>query len=156
MFKFPKLYRVEVSPMIQGRIMENGKPLKGIKIQRRIYYAGKLPRIHTTRSNNNGEFTFKAYELASRRPGDLSHEQFIGLNIYAMIDTPPRTIFSVTLYDDLFFSSKLKTMLSQLNYDTYKPDLYLELKQSENIDSPTINVCTTCEWRDIDYTVLSH
>lgn len=151
--KFPKLYRIETSPLIKGRLTHNGSPLPGIKIERHINYAEKITRYKSTRTNSQGEFILAPYEMATRAPGDMNRQQFIGLSVYAWIDKQPVTLWQSTMVDDINFSPTVKRLLQNLSFDMNNDYLYIELQQ-ESTSQPTLHVCTNCQLENANYKVL--
>lgn len=152
-FKLPKLYRVETSPLIKGRVTHNGTPLPGIKIERHINYTEKTTRYKTTRTNSQGEFTLTPYEMTTRAPGDMNRQQFIGLSVYAWVNHQPVTLWQSTLVDDIHYTPTVKRLLQNLIFDINNDDLYIELQQ-ESESQPSIHICTNCELKNANYTVL--
>ncbi|WP_219701048.1 DUF4198 domain-containing protein [Marinomonas lutimaris] len=68
-----KRYDVELSPPVKGRITDNGKPVAGIEVERRLFYSGysKEAIFDYATTNADGEFSFEEKIVKSRAPGDI-------------------------------------------------------------------------------------
>ena len=74
MFGLLKRYQVEMSPEVQGRITDGGKPVAGMQVARSLIYdgyqQGKEQLEHTT-TDTDGRFSFSPLIIKSRLPGDI-------------------------------------------------------------------------------------
>tara|TARA_R110002126_G_scaffold38317_16_gene114480 strand:+ start:3773 stop:4306 length:534 start_codon:yes stop_codon:yes gene_type:complete len=69
MFDWFKKYDVHLSPVVQGKVLLNGKPVAGVKISRELHYDQEY--VDTTSSDATGSFSFPAKSIRSRKPGSL-------------------------------------------------------------------------------------
>ncbi len=74
MFGLFKRYTVEMSPEVRGRITDGGKPVIGMQVARSLVYEGYKngeEQLEHTMTDDNGEFSFQAMIIKSRKPGDI-------------------------------------------------------------------------------------
>ncbi|WP_281561173.1 DUF6795 domain-containing protein [Thalassomonas sp. RHCl1] len=84
MFSLFKKYDAHLSPEIAGKILLNGKPLVGVKIERELYYIDEKKRFDTTFTDEQGCFSMPAVNVRTKAPSWNFAEQFtkqvIGIN----------------------------------------------------------------------------
>ncbi|MAD74046.1 MAG: hypothetical protein CML20_04480 [Rheinheimera sp.] len=69
MFDWLKKHDVHLSPAIQGTVLMDGMPLAGVRVSRELHYDQEY--VDTTRSDDNGNFSFPAKTIRSSKPGTL-------------------------------------------------------------------------------------
>lgn len=67
MFGFFKKYNAHLCSAVSGRILDNGKPLVGVKIERELYYIDNKRREDSTLTDENGLFNLPAVNLTCGR-----------------------------------------------------------------------------------------
>jgi len=77
MFGFLKKYDVHLSPVVEGKVLFDGKPLIEQKIIRSLTYGDDEEQIETVTSDHDGSFHFPEKNIRSRRPGSMFDESTV-------------------------------------------------------------------------------
>jgi len=150
MFGFFKKYDAHLCSAVSGRILEQGKPLAGVKIERELRYIDEKKRRDHTLTDENGCFRLPAVNIRSKAPGWLFCEQMTGQTIgffyknefYKLWGTFLSGTESITAYD---------TKLSSLYADIVNPPVFFTF---ENIELPHVpyGASSICRW-DTDFEI---
>ncbi|UJF20981.1 DUF6795 domain-containing protein [Shewanella sp. OMA3-2] len=150
MFGFFKKYDAHLCSAVSGRILDNGKPLVGVKIERELRYIDNKKRIDSTLTDKNGCFTMPVVNIRSKAPGWLFCEQMTGQTIgffyksefYKLWGTFLSGTESIAAYDE---------KLSQLNADIVNPNVFFTFENKEVSHVP-YGASSICRW-DTDFEI---
>lgn len=151
MFGFFKKYDAHLCSAVSGRILNNGKPLAGIKIERELYYIDDKTREDSTLTDENGYFTLPEVNVRSKAPGWLFTEQLTKQVIYTEYNNSFFKIWSATAWGiDPIPAYERK--LSQLNADLTDP-LVAFTFIDDTIPTRPHSATSICRWES-DFTIL--
>ncbi|QUX93678.1 hypothetical protein CYL31_20695 [Marinomonas sp. A3A] len=144
-----KRYDVELSPPVKGRITDNGKPVAGIEVERRLFYSGysKEAIFDYATTNADGEFSFEEKIVKSRAPGDIFGQnalifQDISIKNKLSYDNEPYWIWLIR--KDFSPYSKLNNLMLNLNADLKNKEVQHEIDLSKNggmYNQPIVSIC---------------
>jgi len=151
MFGFFKRYDVELSPPVQGRITNNGKPISGLQVERSIIYEGYdngEPQIDYALTNTNGEFSFQEIIVKSRLPGDI-FGQNMQVSQEIIVDKDPSNspddVYIIWSINKSWEPISIFTnLLMNLNTDLTNKELLHEIDASSfggRKNQPVISIC---------------
>jgi len=127
MFGFFKKYDAHLCSAVSGRIVDNGKPVVGVKVERILIDFDSKKREDSTFTDTNGDFTLPAVNIRSRSPGSLFRELLTSQEIYIEHKGVFFTLWSATLWGVEPIDA-YDRKLSQLNADLEKANVFLLLK----------------------------
>ena len=150
MFGFFKKYDAHLCSAVSGRILDNGKPVVGVKVERQLYYIDDKKRKDSTLTDESGCFSLPEVNIRSKAPGWLFCEQFtkqfIWVNTqnrhYVLWEGKLASIEPIAAYDN---------KLAQLNADLKDPEVFFHFINDE---SPHMmhRATSICRW-DTDYEI---
>jgi len=127
MFGFLKKYDAHLCSAVSGRIVNNGVPVEGLKIERLLLDFDSKTRKDYTITDNNGCFTLPAVNIRSRAPGSLFRELLTKQRISTNINGSLCTLWSSTLWGVEAISA-YDRKLSQLDADLKDPLVFFQFK----------------------------
>lgn len=138
-----------MSPEVRGRITDGGKPVIGMQVARSLVYEGYKngeEQLEHTMTDDNGEFSFQAMIIKSRKPGDI-----FGQNM------PVKQVIYVERGEQLFRlwnTSKvwapikpLSDLLLQLNADLQDKQVQHLIDTSSYGGRAQQSVSSICHWQ---------
>lgn len=150
MFGLFKKYDAHLCSMVAGRILDNGKPVAGVKVERELMYIDEKKRIDSTLTDDNGCFTLPVVNVRSKAPGWLFCEQltkqFVWVNLqnkhYVLWSGKLAGIEPIIAYDK---------KLSTLNADLKDPLVFFQFTNEGN---PHVKhgARSICRW-DTDFEI---
>jgi len=150
MFGFFKKYDAHLCSAVSGRILNNGKPLIGVKIERELRYIDNKKRHDSTLTDKNGNFTMPEINIRSKGPGWSFSEQKTGQMIGFYYNNEFYQLWATYLpmTDPILAYDK---KLSQLNADIINSNVFFTF---ENIESPHAPHASSsiCRW-DSDFEI---
>ena len=144
MFGFFKKYDAHLCSAVSGRILDNGQPLVGVKVERELYYIDEKTREDSTLTDENGCFTLPAVNVRSKAPGWLFCEQRTKQNIGIEFNNNYYNLWS-TVFPLIEPIAAYDRKLSQLNADLKDPLVFF---QFTNDDSSHVmhGARSICRW----------
>jgi len=148
MFGFLKKYDAHLCSAVSGRIVNNGVPVEGLKVERSLVDFDSKTRKDYTITDNNGCFTLPAVNIRSRAPGSVFRELLTSQLIYIENNTNTFILWSTTLWGVESISA-YDRKLSQLYADLKDPQVFFQFK---NDFTPHVKhgARSICRW-DSDY-----
>jgi hypothetical protein len=151
MFGFFKKYDAHLCSAVSGRILDNGKPVVGVKVEGELYYVDEKTREDSDLTDENGCFTLPEVNVRSKAPGWLLCEQRTKQNIGIELHNKYYNLWSAALpiaepvpeYDK---------KLSHLHADLSNLLVTFTFKNENNTQAPYI-ASSICRWND-DFTIL--
>jgi len=151
MFGFFKKYDAHLCSAVSGRIVNNGVPVEGLKVERQLLYTDEKNRIDTAYTDKNGNFTLPKIDIRSRAPGWTLVDQRTQQRIWVLYNNKYYILWSTAL-KSIEPSSSFDKKLSELN-----ADLTTDLVAFTfiNTDSPNTPHCakSICRWEN-DFEIL--
>ncbi len=149
-FGFLKKYDAHLCSPVSGQILDNGKPLAGVKIDRVLVDFDSKERNDSTLTDKNGFFSLPPVNIRSRSPGSLFRELLTKQKIYINSKGDFFTLWSSTLWGVVPIAA-YDRKLSQLNADLNNPLVFF---QFANDDSPHVKhgARSICRW-DTDFEI---
>ena len=151
MFGFFKKYDAHLCSAVSGRILDNGKPLVGVKVERELYYIDEKTREDSTLTDENGCFTLSAVNIRSRAPGWLLCEQLTKQVIYTEYNNTFYKIWAATVWG-IEPIAAYERKLSQLNADLSSP-LVAFTFTDDTIPNRPHSASSICRWKS-DFEIL--
>lgn len=146
-----KRYDVELSPPVKGRITDNGEPVAGIEIERRLFYSGysKEAILDYTKTNAIGEFEFDERIVKSRAPGDIFGQNALIFQDISIKSKPFKTdkdepYWIWLIRKDFSSHPKLNELMLNLNADLQNKEVQHEIDLSKNggmYNQPIVSIC---------------
>ncbi|WP_159820408.1 DUF6795 domain-containing protein [Colwellia sp. 20A7] len=151
MFGFFKKYDAHLCSVVSGRILDNGEPLVGVKVERELMYIDEKKRIDSTLTDKNGCFTLPVVNVRSKAPGWAFCEQFTKQFIWINLKSKYHVLWNASL-SSVEPISAYDRKLSQLNADLSSEQVAFTFT---NKDSPHVPHCarSICRW-DTDFEIL--
>jgi hypothetical protein len=144
MFGFFKKYNAHLCSAVSGRILDSGKPLVGVKIERELRYIDNKKRIDKALTDENGQFTMPAVNIRSKAPGWLFCEQMTGQTIGFYYKNEFYRLWGAFLPGTEPISAYDKK-LSQLNADLVNPLVHFNFNNAEISHVPH-SASSICRW----------
>jgi hypothetical protein len=149
-FGFFKKYDAHLCSAVSGRIVDNGKPVVGVKVERQLYYIDDKKRKDSTLTDENGYFSLPEINIKSKAPGWLFCEQFTKQFIWIVIDNNHYDLWSgklggiepIMAYD---------RKLSKLNADLKNPHVFFQFK-NDYVSHVKHGARSICRW-DTDFEI---
>jgi len=149
-FGFFKKYDAHLCSAVSGRILDNGKPVVGVKVERQLYYIDDKKRKDSTLTDENGCFSLPEVNIRSKAPGwlfcDQRTQQHISMNIegkeYVLWSTSFKLIEPLAAFD---------RKLSQLNADLQNPLVFFQFT-NDDISHLKHGARSICRW-DTDFEI---
>ena len=82
MFGWFKKKQAYLSPIVQGVVKENGKPVANIQVSRQLIYMDNVKRIDYVETDEQGQFYFPEKTIMSRIAANPLSEQRVSQDIY--------------------------------------------------------------------------
>jgi len=143
-FGFLKKYDAHLCSAVSGRILDNGKPVADLKIERILVDFDSKERKDSTTTDQNGDFSLPAVNIRSRSPASLFRELLTKQKIYFKKQDELFTLWSTTLWGVEPINAYDKK-LSQLNAELTDPEVYFNFtKDYESNDMH--GACSICRW----------
>lgn len=148
---FFKKYDAHLCSAVSGKILDNGKPVVGVKVERSLIDFDSKTHKDSALTNENGHFSLPAVNIRSRSPGSLFRELLTSQEIYIKQNNTLFTLWSTSLWGiKPIVAYDIK--LSRLNAD-FSNDLIAFT--FTNKDSPHAPHCarSICRW-ETDFEIL--
>jgi hypothetical protein len=149
-FGFFKKYDVHLCSAVSGKILDNGKPVVDVKVERELMYIDEKKRVDSTLTDNNGCFTLPAVNVRSKAPGwafcEQFTKQFIWVNLqnrhYVLWHGKLASVEPIAAYDK---------KLAQLNAELTDQEVFFHFTNDE---SPHMmhRASSICRW-ERDFTI---
>lgn len=142
MLGFGKKYDVELFPFVEGRVTQNGAPLKNATVIREATYDGA--EVQETVTDQDGYFSFPEWVVSSRTPGKPLMEARLRQVIIVSHETKAFVLwYYVTgrIDGEKVIAEKLRTLHCELNDD--EVDHHFQKAENPNF---THNVSSICRW----------
>jgi hypothetical protein len=149
-FGFFKKYDAHLCSAVSGRILENGKPVADLKIERILVDFDSKERKDSTITDQNGAFTLPAVNIRSRSPGSLFRELLTKQKIYLKKQDELFTLWSTTLWGVEPIAA-YDRKLSQLNADLKNPLVFFQFK-NDYVSHVKHGARSICRW-DTDFEI---
>ncbi len=138
---------VHLCPEINGRLMDGGKPLSGVTIERGIAYEKEY--VSTTTTDDDGYFSFPAHEYETRKPLHPLDEQRVITYISANIDDEDNMIWRSVIFS-LSPVEQLSENLKTLSCDIHSPLKVFSISYGSN-NAIESDIYTICHLHNIKY-----
>ena len=135
---------------VSGRILENGKPVADLKIERILVDFDSKERRDSTITDQNGDFSLPAVNIRSRSHASLFRELLTKQKIYFKKQDELFTLWSTTLWGVEPIPAYDKK-LSQLNAELTAPEVYFNF--TKDYESKAMyGARSICRW-DTDFEI---
>ncbi|MGV2873887.1 DUF6795 domain-containing protein [Colwellia sp. E150_009] len=151
MFGFFKKYNAHLCSAVSGRILDSGKPLVGVKIERELYYIDNKRREDSTLTDENGLFNLPAVNVRSQAPGWLFCEQLTKQVIYTKYNNNFFKLWAATAWGIKPIPA-YERKLSELNADLSDP-LVAFTFIDDTIPNRPHSASSICRWES-DFKIL--
>ena len=151
MFGFFKKYDAHLCSAVTGRILNNVKPLVGVKIERELIDFDSKTHEDSTLSDEHGYFSLPAINIRSRSAGALFRELLTNQDIYIQRKGVSFTLWSTTLWG-VEPVTAFNKKLAQLEADVSNNEVAFTFINENN---PNVPYCarSICRWES-DFTIL--
>jgi len=133
-----------LSPAIEGKLLEKGKPIVGQTIMRRLHYGKQY--IDKTVSDSQGHFSFPRWSIKTSKPNQMFDGDSLSQHIYIQQKNSEELMLWMAnffFYEDQN-SIVLEKMLTGLNCDISKQAATYDIIPPENTEHEFV-VYTLCE-----------
>ena len=142
MFSWFKKKELQLSPVIQGRILLNGRPASGITVLRDLKH-GDDSYSEQQVTDSNGHFTFPAKIIKVR---ESMFDTAVKHNIYVQQDEIIN-IFSISNLNTLDFNS-FNALLKEMTCELSNPDFGLDLEPDPLNPGIYLGAISKCSFAD--------
>lgn len=152
MFGLFKKYDAHLCPKISGRILLNGKPLVGVKVERELKYIDEKKREDFTLTDEQGSFCMPEINVRSKAPGWSFVEQLTMQNIFIEHQNKYYLLWG-TYLSGIKPIQAYNKKLAQLNADLSNPKVAFTFINENNLNIPHCAE-SVCRWKD-DFEILN-
>lgn len=142
MFGLGKKYHVQLFPVVEGRITQDGSPLSGVTVVREATYDDS--EVQETVTDPDGRFSFPPWNIHSRTPGKSFVEDRIRQVIVAEYAGHKYLLWCYVtgrIDGEQVVAEKLRAMECDLNDE----EIAQHFQMAENPDF-THNLSSVCRW----------
>jgi len=149
-FGFFKKYDAHLCSAVSGLILDNGKPVVDLKIERLLVDFDSKERKDSTITDQNGAFALPAVNIRSRSPASLFRELLTHQEIYLKRDHTSFTLWSTTLWGVEPIAA-YDRKLSKLNADLKNPLVFFQFA-NDYVSHIKHGARSICRW-DTDFEI---
>lgn len=139
-------------PQVTGKILLNGEPLAGVKVERELYYIDDKKRFDNTNTDEQGHFTLPAIDVRSKAPG------------WGFAEQQTKQVISISYQNQFYelwsgFLPGIKPLesynkkLAQLNADLANPCVAFTFINDKDPNNPHC-AYSICRWPD-DFEIIA-
>ncbi|XPF95196.1 DUF6795 domain-containing protein [Colwellia sp. RE-S-Sl-9] len=150
MFAWFKKYDVHLCSAVSGRILDKGKPLAGVKIERELRYIDNKKRVDSALTDEKGCFTLSVVNVRSKAPGWMFCEQMTGQTIGFFYENKFYKLWGTYLPGTEPIEAYDKK-LSCLNADLENPLVFFKFTNDDSSHVPH-GASSICRW-DTDFEI---
>lgn len=138
-----------MSPEVRGRITDGGKPVIGMQVARSLVYEGYKngeEQLEHTMTDDNGEFSFQAMIIKSRKPGDIFGQNMPVMQaVYVERGDNLYSLWSVSKTWEPI--KPLSDLLLKLNADIQNKEVHHEIDTQDFGGRPSQVIISICYWQ---------